>query len=132
MSEIRVEFHAHGPLSDRRADRIAREFTDDLRTDLALGHGVILVGEMQRAFKHPRPHYWTTIDVVHRSANTDVITDHGSVKYNYWLAGRGSRNFPVTRFGGYRHWENADRRTKARFWPLAQQKMHRALARMEG
>lgn len=132
MSGVKVEVTASGPLFDGRADAAGRDFTKDLREELALGHGIILVREMQRVFKHPTPVYWDTITVVHRSANTDVVTDQGKRIYNYWLAGRGSRNFPVTVFRGYRHWEISERRTNARFWPLVNQKIHRYLARMEG
>ncbi len=132
MTKITVDVDAHGPVLDGRAEIAAREFTKDLREDLALGHGVILVHEMQRVFKHPTPYYWTTINVVHKSANVDVVTDHASVVYNYWLAGRGSRNFPRTIFRGYKHWERAAARTAARFWPLARQKVGRYLARMRG
>lgn len=132
MTRIEIEFKLSGPIVDGRADAAGRAFTKDLREDLALGHGVVLVSEMQRVFRHPTPIYWSTIEVVHRSANTDVVTDRGRRVYNFWLAGCGSKNFPITVFRGYRHWEIAERRTNVRFWPLANQKLHRYLARMEG
>lgn len=127
---ITVTMHVSGPLFDGRADLAAKAFTNDLRHELATGGRNILVALMQQSFKAPRPYYWTTIKVDRIGPDTESVTDRGSVVYNFWLAGKGSRNFPVTRFGGYKMWPRAVQITNARFDPLARQMLPRYLERM--
>ena len=59
---------------------------------------------MDMAFRFPTPYYETQV-TWDRAAGGRVIHDRGVI-YGAWLEGVGSRNFPVTRFKGYRHWRH--------------------------
>jgi hypothetical protein len=125
-----VQAEVQGPIVDGRAKRAVREMTQAAVDEAALTLGVNVVQELMRVVKHPTPYYWTQIDVV-QEGPVDVVTDHGIV-YGPWLAGQGSRNFPVTRFRGYRHWQRA-RQALEREWPrVAVKILNKYIPKMNG
>lgn len=94
-----VSTSRHGPMFDGRAQAAANAYVDRLERDLAQEGLTILKGEMHRVFKHPTGYYESRVQVVdgHKIWDSRIV-------YGPWLAGVGSRNFPVTRFKGYDHW----------------------------
>lgn len=100
-----IEVDFAGVFWDKSAtDKIMSDYQEDVLDEVALQTGVKVVDAMQAAFVAPRPYYWTTVGVEYVSATRRKVTDYGSVVYNFWLEGIGSRNFPATRFRGYGHW----------------------------
>ncbi|MDX3643227.1 hypothetical protein [Streptomyces sp. MB09-02B] len=94
-----VSTSARGPLFDGRAQRLANAYVDHLERRLAEEGLTILRGEMHRVFRNPTGYYESRCKVV----DGNTITD-SRVVYGPWLAGIGSRNYPVTKFKGYDHW----------------------------
>ena len=94
-----VSTRATGPLFDGRARALANRYVDHLERNLAEEGLEILRGEMHRVFRNPTGYYESRC----RVEDGRRITD-GRVVYGPWLAGVGSRNFPVTKFRGYDHW----------------------------
>uniref|UniRef100_UPI00366DD9F3 hypothetical protein n=1 Tax=Paenibacillus chitinolyticus TaxID=79263 RepID=UPI00366DD9F3 len=58
-----------------------------------------------------------------------IVTD-GGVVYGPWLAGVGSRNYPVTKFQGYPHWIRARLRLRDRKQGIAERLLRRFVGRM--
>jgi hypothetical protein len=94
-----VSTRASGPMFDGRAVRVLNTYVNHLERRLADDGLNILRGEMHRVFRNPTGYYESRCKVV----DGHTITD-SRVVYGPWLAGIGSRNFPVTKFKGYDHW----------------------------
>jgi hypothetical protein len=94
-----VSTSANGPMFDGRAVRVLHSYVDHLERRLAETGRTILLSELDRVLKTQTPYYTTQIKVEDGRAITD-----SRVIYGPWLAGIGSRNYPVTRFKGYDHW----------------------------
>lgn len=94
-----VSTTSRGPMFDGRALRAANEYVNRLERQLAEDGLNILRGEMHRVFRNPTGYYESRCEVVEGRKIWD-----NRVVYGPWLAGIGSRNFPVTRFKGYDHW----------------------------
>jgi hypothetical protein len=94
-----VSTQSRGPMFDGRALRAANEYVNRLENQLAEEGLNILRGEMHRVFRNPTGYYESRCQVM----DGNKIWD-SRVVYGPWLAGIGSRNFPVTRFKGYDHW----------------------------
>lgn len=92
-----------GPLFDGRAQKALRDYVDDVEAQVA-EEGAQLVKEYLAEFvQHPTGRYESLISARSRGSYYEV-SDGGKVVYGPWLAGTGSRNFPRTRFRGYKHW----------------------------
>ena len=94
-----VSTSSRGPLFDGRARAVANAYVNRLERNLAEEGLNILRDEMHRVFRNPTGYYESRCKVV----DGHIISD-SRVVYGPWLAGIGSRNFPVTRFKGYDHW----------------------------
>lgn len=94
-----VSTRSRGPMFDGRAQRVLNQYVDHLERRLADEGLDILRGEMHRVFRNPTGYYESRCKVV----DGNTITD-SRVVYGPWLAGIGSRNYPVTKFKGYDHW----------------------------
>ena len=94
-----VSTTSRGPLFDGRARAAANAYVNRLERDLAEEGLNILRSEMHRVFRNPTGYYESRCKVV----DGNTVTD-SRVVYGPWLAGVGSRNYPVTRFKGYDHW----------------------------
>lgn len=123
MPEIDVS--TRGPMFDGRARRAASAYVNRLERDLAQEGVRIVRDELHKVLKHPTGYYESNIRV-ERGA---VVTD-GGVVYGPWLAGTGSRNFPVTRFQGYPHWLRAVARLRSRKRGIAERLLRRYIGRM--
>lgn len=87
---------------------------------------------LARKIRNPTPIYQTHIRVDDRLDELWRVTDDGIVKYNYWLEGTGSRNFPVTSFKGYHAWELAGNATTKRARALAETQVKKAVRSLGG
>lgn len=94
-----VSTSSRGPLFDGRALRAANDYVNRLEHQLAEDGRTILLMQLDRVLKTQTPYYTTRIEVT----GGNKIWDN-RVVYGPWLAGIGSRNFPVTKFRGYDHW----------------------------
>lgn len=115
----------NGPFFSSGADRIVRNGVNDIQRDVARAADDRVEQLHRRFFRDPTPFYWTTVHARPRGDHW-VVTDEGSVVYNHWLEGTGSRNSPVTRFPGYRSFRIATQETAKRVPELSRP----ALARM--
>lgn len=94
-----VSSQSRGPLFDGRARTLANAYVNRLERRLADDGLNILRDQMHRVFRNPTGYYESRCKVV----DGNKIWD-SRVVYGPWLAGIGSRNFPVTKFKGYDHW----------------------------
>lgn len=91
-----------------------------------------VTGILANSIRNPTPIYQTHIIIDNRRDDDWSVTDQGLVKYNYWLEGTGSRNFPVTRFKGYHAFQRAYEMTQARVPNLAGVEVGKAVRRLGG
>lgn len=99
---IDVDVVASGPFFDGRAGRALREFVDEAPYEIA-GRGV---GTWLRIYRQkvqqPTPYYEYLVHRERVSYGESRVWDGGECKYGPWLEGTGSKNYPVTRFRGYK------------------------------
>jgi len=120
-----VSTRVDGPMADGRAMRALNSYVDHLERRLADDGLDILRGEMHRVFRNPTGYYESRCKVV--GGNT--ITD-SRVVYGPWLAGIGSRNYPVTKFKGYDHWIVTRDKLNARKQGIGERLLRRYTGRM--
>jgi len=120
-----VSTNSRGPLFDGRAQRVANQFVDRFERNLAEEGRSILLEELDRVLKTQTPYYTTRIEVV----DGNKIWDNRMI-YGPWLAGIGSRNYPVTKFKGYDHWTVARDRLNARKQGIGERLLRRYTGRM--
>jgi hypothetical protein len=78
--------------------------------------------------RHQVPGKWLfSIRKGHADRAPTVYTD---IIYGYWLEGIGSRNFPKTRFRGYRMWRETTQQIQAEAADLAEEPINKAVARL--
>lgn len=120
-----VSTQSRGPMFDGRALRAANEYVNRYERQLAEDGLNILRGEMHRVFKNPTGYYESRCEVVdgHKVWDNRVV-------YGPWLAGIGSRNFPVTRFKGYDHWTVTRDKLNARKQGIGERLLRRYTGRM--
>jgi hypothetical protein len=120
-----VSTSRNGPLFDGRAQRLANEYVNRLERNLAEEGLNILREEMHAVFRNPTGYYESRCKV----EDGRKITD-SRVVYGPWLAGVGSRNFPVTRFKGYDHWIKTRHRLNERKQGIGERLLRRYTGRM--
>lgn len=120
-----VSTQARGPLFDGRAMRVLNTYVDHLERRLADEGLQILRGEMHRVFRNPTGYYESRCKVV----DGHIISD-SRVVYGPWLAGIGSRNFPVTKFKGYDHWIRTRHELNRRKQGIGERLLRRYTGRM--
>lgn len=102
-SHFGTEIHFSGPMFDGRALRAVREYVDEIPEEIGDEGVKIIRSELGRVLKHPTGYYQSQIRATH--AGAQVLIHDGRVVYGPWLEGTGSRNFPATRFRGYKTFE---------------------------
>jgi hypothetical protein len=120
-----VSTQSRGPLFDGRARAAANAYVNRLERDLAEEGLNILRGEMHRVFRNPTGYYESRCQVIegHKISDSRVV-------YGTWLAGIGSRNFPVTKFKGYDHWIVTRDKLNARKVGIGERLLRRYTGRM--
>lgn len=122
---MQLDVSTRGPMFDGRARRVANEYVNRLERQLAEDGLNILRGEMRAVFRNPTGYYESRCVVV----DGNKIWD-SRVVYGPWLAGIGSRNFPVTRFKGYDHWIRTRHQLNARKVGIGERLLRRYTGRM--
>lgn len=120
-----VATRASGPMFDGRARAALNAYVDHLERRLAEEGLQILRGEMHRVFRNPTGYYESRCKVI----EGHVISD-SRVVYGPWLAGIGSRNYPVTKFKGYDHWIVTRDKLNARKRGIGERLLRRYTGRM--
>jgi hypothetical protein len=120
-----VSTDGRGPMFDGRARRAANDYVDSLERNLAEEGRTILLGELDRVLKTQTPYYATRIEVINGNAVWD-----SRVVYGPWLAGIGSRNYPVTKFKGYDHWIVTREKLNSRKRGIGERLLRRFTGRM--
>jgi hypothetical protein len=120
-----VSSSSRGPLFDGRARAAANAYVNRLERDLAEEGLNILRGEMHRVFRNPTGYYESRCQVIegHKISDSRVV-------YGPWLAGIGSRNYPVTKFRGYDHWLVTRDKLNARKVGIGERLLRRYTGRM--
>lgn len=120
-----------GPFFSSEARIIVRRGIDNIQRKVAESADERVEQLHKKFFRRPRPFYWTT---VHARSRADywVVTDGGFVVYNHWLEGTGSRNFPKTRFKGYRAFRIATQETAQQVPKLAREPVKRMCRELNG
>lgn len=67
---------------------------------------------------------------IHKGHEGDDATVYTDIIYGYWLEGIGSRNFPKTRFRGYRMWRETTQQIQSEAADLAEEPINKAVARL--
>lgn len=128
-----VTFDTSGPLFNGQAERILDDFTDEAVWAITkVGRGDLGIHFITH-FKHPTGYYESRVEAVKGAVHTFMshIHDNGVV-YGPWLNGTGSRNFPVTRFKGYRSWPIVAAALQQKAVPIAESVLPPFLARLNG
>lgn len=120
-----VSTQARGPMFDGRALRALNAYVDHLERRLAEEGLDILRGEMHRVFRNPTGYYESRCTIVDGRKIWD-----SRVVYGPWLAGIGSRNYPVTKFRGYDHWIITRDKLNARKRGIGERLLRRYTGRM--
>lgn len=107
MFAFRADVDMSGPVFDGRARRAVRGFVDDLASEVADGGVRTYLGVLRPQLRAPTGRYESHIRADRVRWGEARIWDGGRIPYGPWLEGVGSRNFPVTRFPGYRSAEKA-------------------------
>jgi hypothetical protein len=120
-----VSTNGRGPMFDGRARAAANAYVDHLERQLAEDGRTILLDELDRVLRTQTPYYRTRIEVI----DGNKIWDN-RVIYGPWLAGIGSRNYPVTKFKGYDHWIVTRDKLNARKRGIGERLLRRYTGRM--
>ena len=109
--DVRVNVNSRGPMVDGRAQRALSEYTDQVDYAVANEAENLVRAHLARSIQKRTPYYETRIGV-ERSSRGGYEVNDGGVVYGTWLEGTSSRNYPVTRFRGYRAFSRARARVQ--------------------
>lgn len=128
---INVSVTAYGPLFNGKLLNALDQAIDEAEENIATEGANHLKGDLGvPPFKSPTGWYASHI-TQKRLGSRWVIWDTGVI-YGPWLAGTGSRNYPVTRFRGYRHWQRLIAYVNRIAKPETEKVVARAIARAGG
>ena len=125
MMEIHASIHTTGAFFDGYerdlATETARQGIEDDLQDAAYER-VKLLGQSQFRYvdksNHHVPGKW--LHSIRKTYEGDLPAVDTGIIYGYWLEGIGSRNFPKTRFRGYRMWRDATQQIQAEAEKIAE------------
>lgn len=134
---VSVDVNFNGPLFDAYerdiATERARQDIEDAIQDAAYER-VKALGQSRFRYvdksNHHVPGKW--LHSIRKTYEGDYPAVDTGIIYGYWLEGVGSRNFPKTRFKGYRMWREATQQIQAEAEKIAQPHIDRAVARLNG
>lgn len=124
-----VRVHATGPLFDGRAQVALRDYLNEIEEEVAEEGERLVHKYLHQFLQQPTGRYESKVKARPRGSYYEV-TDGGKIVYGPWLAGTGSRNYPKTRFRGYRHWRLAYQDLEQSAGRIAQRIIPRYLRRM--
>lgn len=124
-----VEMKTTGPVFDGRAERIARDYADEIGETTAQQGENVVRAELAKVLQHPTGRYSRSINAVNYGSR-HVINDGGMI-YGPWLAGVGSRN-KKSRFKGYAHWRRSTQQLQRKVEEIAKAVWPRFRGRLDG
>lgn len=120
----------NGPLFDGQAAIAVRDYCEDVELQVA-DEGVGMVkSRLNQVLRTQTPYYATKIEQMPFQGHRKVTGE--SVIYHWWLEGKGSRNYPVTRFKGYHTFEITAGTLRSAAGALAESVLRPFLRRMGG
>jgi hypothetical protein len=117
-----------GPLFDGSASRVVDELCQEIEMRVADEGVNVVKARLNQVLKVQTPFYITKI--VNEPSNGHRKVTGESVIYHWWLEGKGSRNYPVTRFKGYQTFEISTPVLRARADDVAESVLPPYLARL--
>ena len=127
--DIRVNVNSNGPMFNGQAVRALGEYQDQVDYAVANEAENLVLSHLAGSIKKRTPYYETRVGVERSSRGGYEVTDHGVI-YGPWLEGTGSRNYPVTRFRGYRAFSRARALIQQRAPGIARRLLSRYTRRM--
>ena len=127
--DVRVNANASGPMFDGRAQRALREYQDQVDYAVANEAENMVLDRLAQRIRNSTPYYETRVGVERSSRGGYEVTDHG-VRYGKWLEGTGSRNYPNSRFRGYRAFSRAKALIERKKIAIARRVLSRYTRRM--
>jgi hypothetical protein len=119
-----------GPFFDGRTQYAIWRAEDDMEREIAQWGMNKVHARLRRVLKHPTGYYQSHIQT-QRVMDWTEINDGGRIVYGPWLEGVGSRNYPVTRFKGYRTFRLVAQRMNAQAGAFAEKILARRLVGMK-
>jgi hypothetical protein len=119
---------ARGPLFRGVDEHVVDAYLDEAQQTIAQTGYADLRVAMDRAFVTQTPYYARMVQI--ETQLNDLVIRDGGVVYGPWLEGVGSRNYPVTRFKGYRHWRRVRSALRRKAPEIARQILPRYLNRL--
>jgi hypothetical protein len=101
LVSIHVDVDTHGPIFNGLAEVALRAYVRAVPEELAKEGKLMVKERLHQVLKHPTGYYESRIRKYSLGSLGAVIVGD-NVIYGAWLEGVGSRNFPHTRFKGYR------------------------------
>jgi hypothetical protein len=134
---IHADITFNGPVFDQYETDIAteraRQDTEDALQD-AVYERVKTLGQSRFRYvdksNHHVPGKW--LHSIRKTREGDLPAVDTGIIYGYWLEGIGSRNFPKTRFRGYRMWRETTQMIQSEAEKIAQPHIDRAVERLNG
>jgi hypothetical protein len=135
MQRFYSDIQFDGPIFDSYERDIAvataeHEIQDKIQD--AVYERVKMLGQSQFRYvdqsNHHVPGKW--LFSIRKGHDGDDPTVYTNIIYGYWLEGIGSRNFPKTRFRGYRMWRETTQQIQAEVGDLAEEPIDKAVARL--
>jgi hypothetical protein len=135
MQRFYSDIQFDGPIFDSYERDIAvataeQEIQDKIQD--AVYERVKMLGQSQFRYvdqsNHHVPGKW--LFSIRKGHDGDDPTVYTNIIYGYWLEGIGSRNFPKTRFRGYRMWRETTQQIQAEVVDLAEEPISKAVARL--
>lgn len=137
MIRFYIEPTYDGPVFDAHERDLATataEFEIEDKIQEAAYERVRALGQSQFRYvdmsRHEVPGKW--LFSIRKGHDGDVATVYTDIIYGYWLEGIGSRNFPKTRFRGYRMWRETTQQIQAEAVDLAEEPINKAVSRLNG
>jgi hypothetical protein len=128
---INVRVQAYGPMFDGRAERAMAEAVDEAEQEIARQGADHLKHDLG-APPFQAPTGWYASHITEKKMGSLWAVWDTGVIYGPWLAGTGSKNWPVTRFRGYNHWRRLVTYLNRIAKPVTEKIINRAIARLGG
>jgi hypothetical protein len=123
-----------GPFFDGRTENAIDGAVKDMEREVAQWGYNKVHARLRRVLKNPTGYYQSFIQTERKVDSTEINDGwptSGTPVYGPWLEGIGSRNYPVTRFKGYKTFRLVAQRMNAQVGPFAEKILTRRLVGMK-
>jgi hypothetical protein len=131
---VSTTVHVSGPFFDGRTGNAINGAVKDMEREVAQWGYNMVHARLRRVLKHPTGYYQSFIQTERKVDSTEINDGwptSGTPVYGPWLEGTGSRNFPETRFKGYRTFRLVAQRMNAQVGPKADRILRQRLVGMK-